>query len=72
MGENKKKWRTGALNFIHRKKTSPITVYTNGLYSHQDKKKYQKQQKYLTITRTKWEEIKRVQQKVHSVKLQER
>ena len=71
MGEKKKNGRTGALNFIHGK-TSLITVYTHGLYSHQDKQKYQKQQKYLTITRTKWEEIKRVQQKVHSVKLQER
>ena len=45
-----------------KKKKSPITVYTNGLYSHQDKQKYQKQQKHLTITRTKWEETKKMQQ----------
>ena len=71
MGEKKKNGRTRALKFIHWKK-SIFTVYTNGLYSHQDKQKYQKQQKHLTATRTKWEEIKRVQQKGHSVKLQKR
>ena len=60
MGEKKKNGRTGALKFIHwQKKKSLITVYTNGLYSHQDKKKNQKQQKHLTITRTKWEETKK-------------
>ena len=42
---------------------SPITVYTNGLYSHQDKRKCQKQQKHLTFTRTKLEETKKMQQK---------
>ena len=36
-----------------------FTVYTNGLYSHQDKQNYKKQQKHLTVTRTKWEETKK-------------
>ena len=58
MGEKKKNGRIGALKFINWKK-SPITVYTNGLYSHQDNQKYQKQQKHLTVTRTKWEETKK-------------
>ena len=38
-------------------KKSPVTVCTNGLYSHQDKQNYQNQQKQLTVTRIKWEEI---------------
>ena len=36
-----------------------FTVYKNGLYSLQDKQNYRKQQKHLTVTRTKWGEIKR-------------
>ena len=40
-------------------KKSHVAVCTNGLYSHQDKQNYQNQQKQLTVTRTKWEEIKR-------------
>ena len=74
MREKERKWeknkngRTGALQFIHWKKKSPITMYTNGLYSHQDKKKYQKQQKHLNVTRTKWEKkTKKMQQKGHNV-----
>ena len=61
MGEKKKSGKTEALrakNLFTGQKV-PFTMYTNGLYSHQDKQNYQKQQKHLTVTRTKWEEIKR-------------
>ena len=61
MGEKKKSGKTGALrtkSLFTRKKVS-LTVCTNGLYSHQDKKNYKNQQEQLTVTRTKWEEIKR-------------
>ena len=34
-------------------KKSPLTVCTNGLYSHQDNTNYQNQQKQLTVIRTK-------------------
>ena len=61
MGEKKESGKTGALrakSLFTGQKVS-FTVYTNGLYSHQDKQNYQKQQKHLTVTGTKWEEIKR-------------
>ena len=60
MGEKKKSGKTGALcarKFIHWKK-SLVTECTIGLYSHQDKKSYQNQQKQLTY-KDKWEEIKK-------------
>ena len=62
MGEKKKSEKAGALrakSLFTGPKKSPFTVYTNDLYSHQDKQNYQNQQKQLTVTRTKWEEIKR-------------
>ena len=61
MGEKKKSGKAGALRgkILVTGKKSPVTVYTIGLYSHQDKQNYQNQQKQLTVTRTKWEEIKR-------------
>ena len=61
MGEKKKSGKTGALRAksLFTGQKSPFIVYTNGLYSHQDKQNYQNQQKKLTVTRTKWEEIKR-------------
>ena len=65
MGEKKKSGKTEALRakkFIHWKK-SLVTVCTIGLYNHQDKKNYQNQQKQLTVTRTKWEEIKKMNKK---------
>ena len=61
MGERKKSGKTGALctkSFFTGQKVS-LTVSTNGFYSHQDKQNYQNQQEQLTVTRTKWEEIKR-------------
>ena len=61
MGDKKKSGSTGALRTksLFTGQKSPFTVYTNGLYSHQDKQNYQNQQNHLTVTRTKWEEIKR-------------
>ena len=61
MGEKKKIGKTGALRAksLFTGKKSPVTVCTIGLYSHQDKQNYQNQQKQLTVTRTKWEEIKK-------------
>ena len=61
MGEKKKTGKIGALHAksLFTGQKSPVTVCTNGLYSHQDKQNYQNQQKQLTVTRTKLEEIKR-------------
>ena len=58
-GEKRENW-SPKFYFLEK---SPITVHTIGLYSHQDKKKYQKQQKHLTVTRRKWEEAKKMSQK---------
>ena len=56
--EKRENWSPSRQKFIHWKK-SPGSVCTIGLYNHQDKKNYQNQQKQLTVTRTKWEEIKK-------------
>ena len=61
MREKEKSGKTGALrskSFFTGQKVF-LTVCTNGLYSHQDNTNYQNKQKQLTVTRTKWEEIKR-------------
>ena len=57
--ENRENWSSFAPKVYSLDKKSLITVCTIGLYSHQDKQNYQNQQKQLTVTRTKWEEIKR-------------
>ena len=62
MRENgREEWKTGALRTksLFTRKKFVFTVYTNGLYNHQDKQNDQKQQKHLIVTRKKWEEIKR-------------
>ena len=61
MGEKKKNGKTGALHAksLFTAKKSPVKACTNGLYSHQDKQNNQNQQKQLTVTRTKWEKIKK-------------
>ena len=56
--EKRENWSPSRQKFIHWKK-SLVIVCTIGLYSHQDKKNYENQQKQLTVTRTKREEIKK-------------
>ena len=51
-------WSPSCQKFIHWQKNL-VKMRTIGLYIHKDKQNYQNQQKQLTITRTKWEEIKR-------------
>ena len=65
MGEKKKSGKTGALRAksLFTEKKSLVTMCTIGLYSHQDKQNYQNQQQQFTVTRTKWEEIKKSNKK---------
>ena len=62
MRENKKEWEklkaSSTKNFINEEDVCRYSVCL-GLYTAQNNKIYQKEQKQLTNTGTKWEEIKK-------------